>query len=264
MAQGNLRASVISSSPVLNLIFSLVFLSSLFWLCVLFLSPAALDDRIIGGYFVTPHAIPYQVSLRGLRGHYCSGTLIHPSWVLSAAHCFRNMEVVAGEHTLYKSGENEQRFRVVRIIVYPYYDPSTFNHDIMLLKLDGSVVLNAFIQPAVMPTTRHIVASYTMCTVSGWGLTSLSSYRLSNVLKAVKVPIVPRYKCNAASSYAGKVTHNMLCAGSRGKDSCQGDSGGPLVCNGILEGIVSWGISCAHYKYPGIYTKVTNYYKANV
>uniref|UniRef100_A0A4W3HN17 Trypsin-like n=1 Tax=Callorhinchus milii TaxID=7868 RepID=A0A4W3HN17_CALMI len=233
------------------------------WLCVLFLSPAALDDRIIGGYFVTPHAIPYQVSLRGLRGHYCSGTLIHPSWVLSAAHCFRsrNMEVVAGEHTLYKSGENEQRFRVVRIIVYPYYDPSTFNHDIMLLKLDGSVVLNAFIQPAVMPTTRHIVASYTMCTVSGWGLTSLSSYRLSNVLKAVKVPIVPRYKCNAASSYAGKVTHNMLCAGSRGKDSCQGDSGGPLVCNGILEGIVSWGISCAHYKYPGIYTKVTNYYK---
>lgn len=39
----------------------------------------------------------------------------------------------------------------------------------------------------------------------------------------------------------------------------QGDSGGPLICDGNLEGIVSWGISCAHPFYPGVYTKVRNY-----
>jgi secreted trypsin-like serine protease len=42
----------------------------------------------------------------------------------------------------------------------------------------------------------------------------------------------------------------------------QGDSGGPLFyCNSPQQcmqvGIVSWGIGCAHAKYPGVYTRVT-------
>ncbi|KAG6934921.1 complement factor D, partial [Chelydra serpentina] len=33
----------------------------------------------------------------------------------------------------------------------------------------------------------------------------------------------------------------MICAGNKEHNACQGDSGGPLVCDGVAEGVVSFG-----------------------
>lgn len=57
------------------------------------------------------------------------------------------------------------------------------------------------------------------------------------------------------------ITAGMLCATASNpvRDSCQGDSGGPLVVQGVLVGLVSWGMGCADPNYPGVYTKVSHY-----
>ncbi|XP_060234672.1 trypsin-4 isoform X2 [Meriones unguiculatus] len=215
------------------------------------------DDKIIGGYTCPKHSVPYQVSLNDGTGHKCGGSLISDQWVLSAAHCYKRIQVRLGEHNIHVLEGSEQFIDAEKIIRHPKYNKDTEDNDIMLIKLKSPAILNSQVSTISLPHSCAITGA--QCLVSGWGNTVSLGGKYPSRLQCLEVPVLSASSCRI--SYPGMITRNMFCLGflEGGMDSCDGDSGGPVVCNGEVQGIVSWGYGCAMRGKPGVYTKVCNY-----
>ena len=219
---------------------------------------------IVGGEPINIIDVPWQVSLQDSGGHFCGGSVIGASLILTAAHCTEG--IAPSEITVHAGIANlDDNGGQVRSVTKIFENDAYFTtgtSDASVLVLSSPLIFDATVQAITLGSARD-VANATTAITSGWGATSEDEQAPpSDQLLSAEMPLVDDGACGIVlgAEDADFDPATETCAGGTGADSCYGDSGGPLVVvasDGTprLVGVVSWGIECGGAS-PGVYSDV--------
>ncbi len=205
-----------------------------------------LDRAILPIFNGAPPDAPEHAAVVGLHRRsgdsvalapFCSGTLISPTVVLTAAHCLdvaaaskpRPTTISAGAVAIYvgnhaASDPAPQVFGVVEARIHPNYNRFSNNNDIGLLRLAAPVqgVVPVPALPAALGFTQADIG--VGVNFAGFGLTEEGA---SGVKLQVDLPL-GGLGCTVPGCPSPGSVDTMVSYSQPGAGPCSGDSGGPL------------------------------------
>jgi secreted trypsin-like serine protease len=195
---------------------------------------------VIGGWPATAREFPFMALIAAHEEgteYRCSGTVVSPNIILTAAHCVLNEEkteflnpanvtVLTGTGNVSLPGTVST---VERLAIDPSYISSgTYGgwHDAGIIQLTGGVVA-----PAVKLATSEIWSAGTGAYMVGWGVTSPYQTGFSPEMQQGETVVQSKTLCqNEIGPHFHPVAE--LCTldyPSYQSATCNGDSGGPLL-----------------------------------
>jgi secreted trypsin-like serine protease len=205
--------------------------------------PAVAHAAIIGGAVAQAGAFPslaYVVDFQGQFAYQCTGTVIAPSLILTAAHCAENMQngatfspsgfrVVTGAVDPLQPGDSVST--ILGVIVYPGLERKVDNGDVALLVLSTPTSAPP-IALATRAQTKHLAGGMA-ATIVGWGKTAYEQTSLTEQLQSAATVVQARKWCRRnAPPFYPRSEICTIAPPSYTTGVCQGDSGGPLLASG--------------------------------
>lgn len=176
--------------------------------------------RIIGGTPAGVDVWPWAVSIRVSNAHICGGTLISPTLVVTAAHCFndvrRQSSLVVTAGSKYLSMIDQKR-SISKIYLHRNYESQRYVNDIAILIL--STPLNTKDRSigfmCLPPSTDRFFPSNDQSVFAiGWGISQVDDRVSSDVLRQVELKTVATSAETCANSIYN--INVQFCAGNPG------------------------------------------------
>lgn len=229
-----------------------------------------------------PHSAPYVVSIQLMTPeeglvHCCAGTVINEHWILTAAHCLNNPQmvansvIVAGCHDIhdYSESQHVQLRHIDYYVRHELYLGGVNPYDIALIYTKEPLVFDQYVQPVNLPEPDVLPEGYG--TLYGWGNVSMTIVpKYPHKLQQANMPILDWELCEEVLAISGMQLHETnLCTGplTGGVSICTADSGGPLIQTDYdiygqekptIIGIVSWGkMPCGQKNAPSVFVRVS-------
>jgi secreted trypsin-like serine protease len=229
---------------------------------------------VVDGTAATAGSWPWMAFVANVQqSTACSGTVISPMVVLTAAHCAENLStgavyppsafrVVIGT-TDWSSATASQVSNVSAVEVDPQFSTATLNNDVAVLILSA---------PTSAPAIRlasagdsSLLNAGTPVSVAGWGATYSGETSPPTALYWGASVVQSSGFCTNEEYIDGVPFDptNALCAldsPSLAIATCHGDSGGPLVAadaagNAVEIGITSRGDPLCNPDFPSVFTQ---------
>src|SRR5215218_3629305 len=232
---------------------------------------------IVNGRGATVEEFPslaYIEAHQGKTGFSCTGTVVSPRVILTAAHCIEDLErggftpaqqyAVATGTTTPSKALRQNVFHVAETHVYPGFDPGGLHGDAGVLVLDRPTAAPPIAMAGSGDATLYEGGAPVQ--LAGWGVTGANAKNAPESLRTTSMVVQKPALCKQKTrvdrpNYSAALQMCALDTPTKRSGGCFGDSGGPSIgvrADGtpVELGVISTGGAFCNTKLPNVLTRV--------